>query len=349
MMLLGVFVHAALVIPELMPVDAGTSSFFAVSYAIVHSFRMPAFFLISGFFAAYLLHSEGVRAFLVSRFKRIVSVLAVAAAIIASLLWQTGCTWCSPSQSRDYLSTALIYLWFLYYLVIISHLALVAHLLAKRLPARMLELGRALTEALRLGPVAVGVIGLVLALVPGLLDATGQVRIEMGWVPNIPLLVFFGAFFALGWVVNRNAEPLLRKVTGSAWGNFGLAAGFGAASAWLFSIGDASWQPVVQVLAVTYSTFAVIGLFLRYLNAELPIVRYLADASYWVYLFHAPVMFVVIALGARAGWSPIVVAIVSIAAALAFTLVTYHYLVRSTIIGKWLSGRRRPRRPKRVG
>ena len=58
---------------------------------------------------------------------------------------------------------------------------------------------------------------------------------------------------------------------------------------------------------------------------------------------------VVIALGARAGWSPIVVAIVSIAAALAFTLVTYHYLVRSTIIGKWLSGRRRPRRTKRAG
>lgn len=348
MMLLGVFVHAALVIPELMPVDAGTGSFFAVSYAIVHSFRMPAFFLISGFFAAYLLQSEGVRAFLVSRFKRIVSVLAVAAAIIASLLWQTGCTWCSPSQSRDYLSTALIYLWFLYYLVIISHLALVANQLAKQLPARMRETGRALAGALRLGPVAVGVIGLVLALVPGVIDSAGQVRIEMGWVPNIPLLVFFGAFFGLGWVINRNAEPLLRKVTTSAWVNFALAAGFGAASAWLFSIGS-SWQPVVQVLAVTYSTFAVIGLFLRYLNAELAIVRYLADASYWVYLFHAPVMFVVIALGAGAGWSPIIVAVVSIASALAFTLVTYHYLVRSTIIGKWLSGRRRPRRVKRAG
>lgn len=348
MMLLGVFVHAALVIPELMPVDAGTGSFFAVSYAIVHSFRMPAFFLISGFFAAHLLQSEGVRAFLVSRFKRIVSVLAVAASIIASLLWQTGCTWCSPSQSRDYLSTALIYLWFLYYLVIISHLALVANLLSKQLPARMRETGRALAGALRLGPVAVGVIGLVLALVPGVIDSAGQVRIEMGWVPNIPLLVFFGAFFALGWAINSNAEALLRKVTTSAWVNFALAAGFGAASAWLFSIGS-SWQPVVQVLAVTYSTFAVIGLFLRYLNAELAIVRYLADASYWVYLFHAPVMFVIIALGAGAGWSPLIVAVVSIASALAFTLVTYHYLVRSTIIGKWLSGRRRPRRVKRAG
>jgi peptidoglycan/LPS O-acetylase OafA/YrhL len=347
MMLLGVFVHAALVIPELMPVDAGTGSFFTVSYAIVHSFRMPAFFLISGFFAAYLLQSEGVRAFLVSRFKRIVSVLAVAAAIIASLLWQSGCTWCSPSQSRDYLSTALIYLWFLYYLVIISHLALVANQLAKQLPARMRETGRALAGALRLGPVAVGVVGLVLALVPGVIDSAGQIRIEMGWLPNIPLLVFFGAFFALGWVINRNAEALLRKVTTSAWVNFALAAGFGAASAWLFSIGS-SWQPVVQVLAVTYSTFAVIGLFLRYLNAELAIVRYLADASYWVYLFHAPVMFVIIALGAGAGWSPLIVAVVSIASALAFTLVTYHYLVRSTIIGKWLSGRRRPRRGSKL-
>jgi hypothetical protein len=39
----------------------------------------------------------------------------------------------------------------------------------------------------------------------------------------------------------------------------------------------------------------------------------------------------------------------AIAAALAFTIVTYHYLVRSTIIGRWLSGRRRPRRAKTVG
>jgi glucan biosynthesis protein C len=341
MMLLGVFVHAALVLPVLMPTDPASAAAFGGFYAIIHTFRMPVFFVISGYFAARLLNTEGARAFIISRFKRIVSVLVVASAIIAAFIWNTGCTWCAPSSARDYLNTGLIYLWFLYYLALISHLALLAHVISRSVPKGMLALATRLAEAVRLGPITTAVFAGLLSLVPNLIDGSGQVRIEMGWVPNLALVTFFSAFFALGWLIWRRREVLLRDVEKFAWVNLGVGLASGAASTWLFAAGELALQPQVQILAVTFATFAVLGLFLRYLNAETQLVRYLADASYWVYLFHAPVMFVVIALGAKSGWSPWVVAVMAILASLVVTLVTYHYLVRSTIIGKWLSGRRR--------
>ena len=352
MMLLGVFVHAAIVIPAFMPVSSLDGVVFDVFYAFVHLFRMPVFFLISGIFAARLLRTEGVRAFLISRFKRIVSVFLTAAAIVAIFLWNTGCTWCAPTDSRDYINTGLIYLWFLYYLAIISHLALMLWLVVRWFKTRMRASSSMSASAragstrsgLRLRPLEAGVIAMLLALIPGLTDSTGQVRVEMGWIPNLSLLLFFGAFFAIGWFIDSDRETTLGDIKSGALWNSALAGGFSAGS-WLLMAETAHpWQPALQIFAVTFAAFAVTGLFLRYLHAESDLVRYLADSSYWVYLFHAPVMYGAVFALSKTGLEPLLVAAISIATALAATLVSYHYLVRSTIIGRYLSGRRRPRR-----
>jgi membrane-bound acyltransferase YfiQ involved in biofilm formation len=98
------------------------------------------------------------------------------------------------------------------------------------------------------------------------------------------------------------------------------------------------------VLSVTFVTFAVLGLFMRYLHTENPAVTYMSNASYWVYLFHAPILFGLIAWLGGTGLNIYLVALISIVITLAITLASYHLLVRSTIIGRYLSGRRRPRR-----
>ena len=351
-MLLGVFVHAAIVIPAFIPTNALESALFAVFYAFVHLFRMPVFFMISGIFAARILRTEGVRAFLISRFKRIVSVFFTAAAIVAIFLWNTGCTWCAPTESRDYLNTGLIYLWFLYYLAIISHLALLFWLSVRWFKARMLPANASKDSGsptsgrkrLRLRPAQVAVIGLVLGFIPGLTDQTGQVRVEMGWVPNLALLTFFGAFFAIGWLIDGDRDATLNDIKAGALINTGFAALFSLGSWLAMAEPGNAWQPLLQILAVTFAAFGVTGMFLRYLHAESTLVSYLADSSYWVYLFHAPVMYVTVFALSKTGLSPLAVALIAILMALAITLVSYHYLVGSTIIGRYLSGRRRPRR-----
>jgi hypothetical protein len=109
-------------------------------------------------------------------------------------------------------------------------------------------------------------------------------------------------------------------------------------------------DPAAHLLAVVTGAliawctiFGLIGLFIRYLDRSIPWLRYMTDASYWCYLIHLPLMFLL------AAWiaplpvpSPVKVILLVVLATL-FLLIAYHYAVRATILGQWLNGRRYPR------
>jgi ankyrin repeat protein len=79
-MLLGVVLHAALayVTYPFWPVrDTDTSAFFDVMNSALHGFRMPLFFMISGFFTAMLWRKRGLGALMKHRAKRILLPLVV--------------------------------------------------------------------------------------------------------------------------------------------------------------------------------------------------------------------------------------------------------------------------------
>jgi peptidoglycan/LPS O-acetylase OafA/YrhL len=86
-MLLGVFLHASLAyFPYPWPVqDAEQVPFLPLAYAVIHGFRMPLFFLLSGFFTMLLLRRRGLRALLTQRALRILLPLVLAAATILPL------------------------------------------------------------------------------------------------------------------------------------------------------------------------------------------------------------------------------------------------------------------------
>ena len=72
-MLLGIVIHAAfvmLVIPSPAP-DGGQSEWAKLVVDVIHGFRMPLFFMISGFFTAMLWRRRGLRALVRHRFRRI--------------------------------------------------------------------------------------------------------------------------------------------------------------------------------------------------------------------------------------------------------------------------------------
>jgi len=77
MMLLGVVIHSAvsymifeadLVWPYR---DPENSVFFDILVGTIHSFRMPIFFFLSGFFEALIYHRRGAKQFIQNRTKRI--------------------------------------------------------------------------------------------------------------------------------------------------------------------------------------------------------------------------------------------------------------------------------------
>ena len=78
-MLLGIVLHAALAytgIPIWPTVDDAWPPFMEINN-IIHGFRMPLFFLLSGFFTAMLWKRRGLGGLLIHRVKRILLPLVV--------------------------------------------------------------------------------------------------------------------------------------------------------------------------------------------------------------------------------------------------------------------------------
>ncbi len=97
-------------------------------------------------------------------------------------------------------------------------------------------------------------------------------------------------------------------------------------------------------LFVTFAWLAVTGWFgacLKYLDRRPPrAVRYFAEASFWVYLFHHPVVELTQASLIGAGASAAAKFGVVTLAGATLPLLTYHVLVRGTWVGLLLNGRR---------
>ena len=86
--------------------------------------------------------------------------------------------------------------------------------------------------------------------------------------------------------------------------------------------------------------FGLVGAALRFLSRENAVMRYLADASYWMYLWHLPLVFALqaVVMHWHLHWSIKAPLILGVATAL--LLLSYRCLVRGTWVGLVLNGRR---------
>jgi len=365
-LLLGVVHHATLsFIPGtgLAPVeDVSPSAPLALLAAVGHIFRMPLFFLMAGLFARMMLHRKGVRGFCADRLQRILVPLVVAWIVFVPLInaiWSwglTGSVYHSPLLTWP-LSLATFptsYLWFLYYLLLIYGLALLARQVAVRTGTSLDAadpLIRRLMTARWLAPTVLTVPIVVVMLLRGP-EWSALVGIETPNASLIPAAVplfAYGLVFALGWMIGRNMEllALLRE----RWGGYLVAALLATAVCILIAASrrGESVRSLHAIYAVAYVfaswcwIFAIVGLALRYLSAVSPARRYVADASYWIYLLHYPVVLILQDALGDVRWHWVVKYPLILGITLAICLVTYHQFVRFTIIGRVLNGRRASR------
>ncbi len=92
------------------------------------------------------------------------------------------------------------------------------------------------------------------------------------------------------------------------------------------------------------AVLCLVGVGKRLLAAERPAVRYVADASYWIFLMHLPLVPLAIAIAVSLGQPFPVAWAVGMALLFSFLLVTYELFVRHTFVGRILNGPRPPRR-----
>jgi peptidoglycan/LPS O-acetylase OafA/YrhL len=332
----------------------------------IHVFRMPVFFVMAGFFAALLHERRGLGGLLLNRAKRILVPFVVGWAVLFPLVrWGLLFAWRVGSYSptlevresaaggHPYANPTTSHLWFLYYLLFYYAAAALAVPLAGRLGAGLrgwLSRGfRAVVQGVYWRPLALGAVTM-LTLLP---MRFGSIETSTSFLPAPRVLLAYGVFFAFGWLLyaHRDLLPNFRRL---AWTQVIVA------SVALFPVNfraisqlraDPTQRPLPVLLTATATgglmtwllIFGITGLFVRYFGRELPRLRYLTDASYWMYLVHLPL--VIWAVGLMAPLS--LPALVKMAAVLALVtpvlLLSYHYGVRSTVIGEWLNGARYPR------
>jgi peptidoglycan/LPS O-acetylase OafA/YrhL len=377
MMMLGIVLHAAflyLAAPApTMPIqaDRNTSLVFDVLFALIHSFRMPTFFVLAGFFAALLVEKRGLWGTLRNRAAR---VLAPLVAGLFTLLPLTLFLFIDFALSARYGTHDLIpnvydlqafeqamhakavaggvaageqiplaHLWFLYYLCYFYLLipvcrALVAGSLAfepriKRcLESPLMLVAFALYTSLTLWPFHGG-------------------QLHEGFMflkPHLPSLAYYGSFFVFGYAFHTYRgflQALARDVKGYA-----------VLAVFLFPLaqyashldnvvhGTDVARHLAAVLVNALCTWALVYMFiggaLRWFDRNAPWIFYLSQASYWVFLVHMPLVLF-------AGWllTPYdVPAIVKFTLVCAFSaavgLLTFHFWVQRTWVSRFLHGRR---------
>jgi glucans biosynthesis protein C len=98
-------------------------------------------------------------------------------------------------------------------------------------------------------------------------------------------------------------------------------------------------QAALEAYAGLWMTLCCLQAGKDWLNGRSRVMRYLADASYWVYLVHLPILFAIQyrLLDVAGGWQ--MKFGVSVVATSLLALASYQLLVRNTFMGKLLNGR----------
>lgn len=350
MMLLGIVLHSSetysVGYDEVWPKDPkATHVFFNYLSSIIHIFRMPIFFMISGFFAAMLFYDRSPRAMIVQRFKRIVLPFIVFLLLLHPIIFysmrlmiDTFGLKTFPGVMFRWLPGITYHLWFLYYLIIITAIAFVmAMALNRSLPLRQL-IRRIFESLLRKQWLFILILSMLLfALLVWMWDYWAPT--PLGFIPDIKLIVFYSLFYFFGWLLFVSRDMLSQLLKYDRL--FVVTATLIYTLKFIFSdsIDDVLYGGLNTVVGCFY-LFGFTGLFLRYFNDHSQLRRYLSDASYWVYLIHLPFTLLFPALIANCDTMAGIKFMTVLTGTTIVCFVSYHYLVRSTFVGQFLNGRK---------
>jgi len=187
---------------------------------------------------------------------------------------------------------------------------------------------------------------LPLLLVPALASVTAPHPAPESLFPQFWAFGFYGPFFAFGYLLSGH-EALIERSRRFAPGLLVASLALYGAFWYLFkrhvpTAEDPSATVLIAAIEAYISVWMtcvclVAGRSL--LNRSHRLLRYLSDASYWVYIVHLPVLFFVQyrLMDLELWWGAKFA--ISIGATFAFCLLSYHALVRKSVIGKLLGTR----------
>lgn len=340
-MLLGIVLHASLFLvpdyvwpskdPWVANVPPGRNLYVHLVLTI-HGFRMPVFFLLSGFFTAMLWQSRGLGGLTRHRMKRIgLPLLVSMVTIIPVTNLFAGRYDSDPMYWAFSWLESFVHLWFLWFLLLLAAVFIV-----------LARLG--FTFRHRLWWCTILLTFLSQYFMQG--SQVGADRPIPGILPDPKLFTYYASFFFFGVFFFQRAFEIRRWWTAGVPVAVILTYPAVLVTLWpeLFLGVTPAWaHPATVLLQASYSwlmCFGLMALFRLIAARERTWVRYLSDSSYWLYICHLPL----ILLGQMllVGW-PVSVHLKFVllcVGVIAILLSTYHLGVRYTVVGTVLNGPR---------
>jgi len=322
---------------------------------------MQLFFLVAGFFARFLYLKIGRRAFIRHRLKRIALPFLLGLVIIVPLtmlpfiyykykLVNPGDTF---FQSFGFLEKNIVrwhgmaHLWFLYYLLIFYVLMILLIMIDNKVGigkkiiqliySKVLIFPRNLTLLLLV--VAVFSISSCIVELP--------IRSYTGFKPDLALWAYYLFFFTLGYIIHKYYLTQLEvfKKNAVLYVLIGILIVPFIDRLYQIQQIDHSFRTFIlirllfSVQSITL-VFGFLGLAIRFLSSENHMLRYISDASYWMYLIHLPLLVSAQLLLIKSPVPPTFRFLVVNFVGIGIPLLTYELFVRYTVIGKLLNGPR---------
>jgi len=296
--------------------DGGAEIVDAVVW-FVHTWHMPLFFAISGFLASSALRRSSAVGQLRARFRRlglplVVGMLTVVPlanflVIGAAALWPRNDA-LPPKRELDVANVFSLsprHLWFIAYLLMISVIAIGIWLAIQRAPGLGAAINRGFRNLIR-SWWAVPVLASISAAI--LITKTGWVAggtASNSLVPAPTLFAYYSLFFFFGWILSGQTD-LLEDLKRGAWLRLGVGLVVAVPAFLLFydngdftgnvgtpgilaEIDELRLYGLFTVGLVCWLTlFGIWGVLARHIRKESRVLRYLSDASFWIYLVHIP-------------------------------------------------------------
>ena len=369
-MLIGIFFHAAVAyLPNMqnlwLAANPDTSQIMDIGAWFLHLFRMPLFFLIAGFFAAYLVSKRGISGLMKNRALRIllpfiIFLPLIYLTLIAPISWAIKHVE-NPSpmlQLIAFMATqpdapqpppSTTHLWFIYNLFMFC----VVYSLLVRFAKPLSQLADRHVNARFL------VFVLPLLMVPAMATQIEPHPAPEQFVPRLWSFGYFGLFFLVGSFYYRRQSLLddLRPylplmLIGSVLmyvyyylqlpGTLTLEEAMATANGAELNARQVGISALEAFMSV-HLTLASLVLGKQYLDKANATIRFIADSSYWVYIMHLPTLIFIQYLLLDTHWNVWLEFGISSLGTIPLGMITYVALIRWTPIGWMLNGRRSKR------
>ncbi len=348
LMLLGIIIHTSQIYnPEKSWLIYSMEGHFIFEIVIdaISSFRMPAFFIVSGYFSFLLLKKLSFRDFLIGRFERLIVPLAIGVLTlnipIALLLSQLD-------LMKFELGPFLVggawrqHLWFLGTLFIYSVLLTVLFMFnwVNLIFSSMNRLSNLLS------------LGFFVVLLPSVhvfilsLNKLGVPIYSVWYGFSIYELLYYLPFFAFGAYLRFDSSALERF--SSISGLLIVLCGYVGVAIIKF-IGSSYWSEAVDSAFFIYTktllawalSIVCFFVFKRFFSRESELVKRLANASYSIYLLHQPVIVLLGLSAINVGLTPFFGFVLIVALTFIITFFIHDkFIKRFAVVEYLLNGKR---------